>query len=54
MKNNYQNIATQPEQNETFYLITDYSENGYVNGITWEEAYANGLAECSYLCEQQM
>ncbi|WP_155961324.1 MULTISPECIES: hypothetical protein [unclassified Sporosarcina] len=54
MKNNtYQNNSALPEQNETFYLITGYSENGFIHGITWEEAYTQGLAECGCLCEQQ-
>lgn len=54
MKNNvYAKGLAMPEQNEEYYLITGYSENGFVHGITWEEAYALGLAECGYLCDQQ-
>lgn len=51
---NYQNTTSLPEQNEHFYLITGYTENGFAHGITWEEAYVEGLSECSYLCDQQM
>ncbi|WP_153731077.1 hypothetical protein [Sporosarcina obsidiansis] len=52
--NNNQNSSKLPEQNEQFYLITGYTEGGFVHGITWEEAYVEGLAECGYLCDQQM
>ncbi|SKB06177.1 hypothetical protein SAMN04244570_0121 [Sporosarcina newyorkensis] len=52
--NNSHQASSLPEQNEQFYLITGYSEGGFIHGITWEEAYIEGLAECGYLCDQQM
>lgn len=32
------------EQDEFFYFIAGYTEGGAAYGITWEEAYEDGLA----------
>lgn len=31
------------EQDEYFYFIAGYTPGGFPYGITWEEAYADGL-----------
>ena len=31
------------EQDENFFFIAGFTEGGFPYGITWEEAYADGL-----------
>lgn len=33
------------EQDENFFFIAGFTEGGIPYGITWEEAYADGLVE---------
>lgn len=39
-----QEMVEEIEQDEYFYFIAGYTDGGAAYGITWEEAYEDGLA----------